>query len=130
MECKVNSGNMKEAIFFLKRKNIFYGNASTSFTFLSLGSMSDAIFVALSSTKISPAKFYYVIVYRRCHWICSLKKGVLKNFTKFTGKHLQGDACNFIKKETLAQVFFCEFFAKFLRTTTLWSTSVRLLFTH
>ena len=58
MECKVNSGNMKEAIFFLKRKNIFYGNASTSFTFLSLGSMSDAIFVALSSTKISPAKFY------------------------------------------------------------------------
>ena len=46
------------------------------------------------------------------------KKGFSKNFAKFTGKHLcQGlffnkVACqtrNFIKKETLAQVFFCEF---------------------
>ena len=37
---------------------------------------------------------------------------VLRNFTKFTGKHLNkvaGMACNFIKKETLAQVFSCEF---------------------
>ena len=41
------------------------------------------------------------------------KKGVLKYFTKFTGKHLcqsfffkrEPQACNFIKKETLAQVF-------------------------
>ena len=33
------------------------------------------------------------------------KKGVLTNFVKFTGKYL----CNFIKKETLAQVFSCEF---------------------
>ena len=32
------------------------------------------------------------------------KKGVLGNFPKFTGKHH-----NFIKKETLAQVFSCEF---------------------
>ena len=30
-------------------------------------------------------------------------KGILKNLTKFTGK--QPVACNFIKKETLAQVF-------------------------
>ena len=46
------------------------------------------------------------------------KKGVLRNFTKFTGKHLCQSlffnkvadlACNFIKKETLAQVFPCEF---------------------
>ena len=46
------------------------------------------------------------------------KKGVLRNFTKFTGKHLcqslffnkvAGQACNFIKKETLAQAFSCEF---------------------
>ena len=47
-------------------------------------------------------------------------KSVLKNFTKFTGKHLRqslflkkvaGLGCNVIKKETLAQVFsreFCE----------------------
>ena len=46
------------------------------------------------------------------------KKGVLRNFAKFTGKHLYqirffnkvaGLACNFVKKESLAQVFFCEF---------------------
>ena len=45
------------------------------------------------------------------------KKGVLRNFAKFTGKHLcQGLFLNkvagvhsFIKKETLAQVFSCEF---------------------
>ena len=35
------------------------------------------------------------------------KKGVLRNFAKFTGKHLP-QACEFIKKESLAQVFFCE----------------------
>ena len=50
------------------------------------------------------------------------KKGVLRNFPKFTGKHpcqslfFNKVACNFIKKETLAQVFSCEFFSKFLRT--------------
>ena len=45
------------------------------------------------------------------------KKGVLRNFSKFTGKHLCQSlfliklpkACIFIKKETLAQVFSCEF---------------------
>ena len=34
---------------------------------------------------------------------CSVKKGVLRNFAKFPG------ACNFIKKEALAQVFSSEF---------------------
>ena len=49
------------------------------------------------------------------------EKGVLRNFAKFTGKHqcqslffnkvvgLRPEACNFIKKEALAQVFSCEF---------------------
>ena len=46
------------------------------------------------------------------------KKGVLRNFAKFTGEPLceslffnkvAGGSCNFIKKETLAQVFSCEF---------------------
>ena len=37
------------------------------------------------------------------------EKGVLRNFAKFTGKHLcQSHRRNFIKKETLAQVFSCE----------------------
>ena len=53
------------------------------------------------------------------------KKGALKNFTKFTKKHLyrslflykvarlRPEACNFIKKETPTQIFFhelCEVF--------------------
>ena len=50
----------------------------------------------------------------------SVRKGVLRNFPKFTGKHL----C-FISKETLTQVFSCEFykissntlFTEHLRTT-------------
>ena len=66
---------------------------------------------------------------------CSVKKGLLRNFIKFTGKHLcqilflkkiGPQACNFIKKETLAQVFSCEFckvsknivFIEHLRATT------------
>ena len=36
-----------------------------------------------------------------------MKKGALGNFTKSTGKHLYQSL--FFKKETLAQVFFCEF---------------------
>ena len=43
--------------------------------------------------------------------IIASKSGVLRNFAKFTGKHLRPEACNFIKKKTLAQVFsskFCE----------------------
>ena len=48
-------------------------------------------------------------------WRWSAKKGVLKNFAKFTGKHLS-HACNFIKKETLVQVFFCEFCEIFKNT--------------
>ena len=44
-----------------------------------------------------------------------MEKDVLRNFIKFSGKHLcqslffRPEACNFIKKEPLALVFFCEF---------------------
>ena len=52
------------------------------------------------------------------------KKGVLENFIKFTGKHLcqslcnftKKEACNFIKIETLAQVFSCKFCEIFKNT--------------
>ena len=53
------------------------------------------------------------------------KKGILKNFTKFTGKHLRqslifykvsGLSLQLIKKETLVQVFFCEFCEIFKNT--------------
>ena len=53
------------------------------------------------------------------------KKGVFKSFVKFTGKHLYksllfnkvaGLACNFSKKDTLAQVLSCEFCEIFKNT--------------
>ena len=49
---------------------------------------------------------------RSSHQRCSIKKGVLRNFTKFTGKHLcQGHFFkrDSFKKEALTQVFSCEF---------------------
>ena len=50
-----------------------------------------------------------------------MKKGVLKNFAKFTGKYLCQSiffkACNFIKKEILAQMFPCEFCENFKNTS-------------
>ena len=85
--------------------------------------------------KISQAvpnflKHYYL---KSSNLKSSVKKGVLKNFAKFTGKHLcqilfnkvAGQASNFIKKETLVQVLsseFCEIskntiFTEHLRTT-------------
>ena len=59
--------------------------------------------------------------YISSHRRCSKTKRVLKNFAKFTGKHLcqslqRFQACNFIKKETLAQVFSCEFYEIFKNT--------------
>ena len=63
-------------------------------------------------------KKYFVTISRSSHPEVLCKKGVLRNFAKFRGKHLRqslflknvaGQACNFIKKETLAQVFSCEF---------------------
>ena len=67
-----------------------------------------------------------------------MKKGALISFTKFTGKHLcqslyfnkvaglWAEACNFIKKETLAQVFpcgFCDISKNTLFTEHLWTTT-------
>ena len=46
-------------------------------------------------------------IIRSNHQRCSMKKTVLRNFTKFTGKHLC--QCLFFNKVTLVQVFCCEF---------------------
>ena len=53
---------------------------------------------------------YFLKMYRSNRPEVFCKKGVVRNFTKFTGKHLcQSLFFNFIKKETLAQVFSCQF---------------------
>ena len=64
------------------------------------------------------------------------EKRCFRNFTKFTGKDLYQShflnkvaglqACNFIKKETLAQVLsceFCEIFKNTFYTEHLWTTA-------
>ena len=60
--------------------------------------------------------FVYMICYGVFRSSCPkvfCKKGVLRNFVKFNGKHLcqslRPKACNFIKNESLVQVFSCEF---------------------
>ena len=67
----------------------------------------------------------WLLGFRNSHRRC------LKNFAKFTAKHLRQkllsrpQACNFIKKETVAQAFSCEFskifkntfFKEYLRVT-------------
>ena len=53
---------------------------------------------------------------RSNHRRCSLKKGVLKNFAKFTGKHLCQSLFFNKVAETLAQVFSCEFCEIFKNT--------------
>ena len=72
---------------------------------------------------------------RNIHQMCSVKKGVLRNFKKLTGNHLcqslflrpnnfnfiKKEARKFIKKETLAQVFRCELF-KISRNTFFYRT--------
>ena len=46
-------------------------------------------------------------MHSRSHPEVFCEKGVLRNFAKFTGKHLCQSL--FFKKETLAQVFSCKF---------------------
>ena len=56
------------------------------------------------------------------------KKGVLRNFAKFTGKHLYQSL--FFKKESLAQVDSCEFYGISKNTffkEHLWTTVSKLL---
>ena len=44
---------------------------------------------------VSQSSFLYTPVYRSSHRRCSMKKDVLENFAKFTGKHLcQGHLFN------------------------------------
>ena len=64
-------------------------------------------------------------------FFCFATKGVLRHFTKFTGKHLCQSLFfkkDFIKKEALAQVFsceFCEISKNTIFTEHLWTTASR-----
>ena len=71
--------------------------------------------------------------YRSSHQRCSMTESVFRNFRKFMRKDLSQNlffnkvaGLNFIKKETLAQVFsceFCEVFKSTFFTKNLWTTA-------
>ena len=86
----------------------------------------------VSYSKEAPAQV------RSCHQSCSIIKGVLRNFTKFTGKHLcqslffnkdTGLRSATLFKKSLWRRCFPVNFAKFFRTPFLQNTSERLLLT-
>ena len=57
---------------------------------------------------IQRQRFSYIHVVRSSRWRCSVKKGILKNFTNFTGKHLRWSLFSGLQlyyKETPAQGF-------------------------
>ena len=70
---------------------------------------------------------FWIMHVRSSRWRCSVRKGVPRNFAKFTGKQLC-QSLFFIKKETLAQLFSCEFF-EISKNTFLQNTSEQLLLT-
>ena len=64
-------------------------------------------------------------------FLCLIAEVTIKNIAKFTGKHLCQSLffnSNFIKKETLTQVFSCES-CNIFKNTFLQNTSGRLLLT-
>ena len=74
--------------------------------------------------------YYYYRIWKQTfclqkHQRCSIKKEVLKNFTKFTKKHLCRSLFlkTFIRSETAREMFSCEF-CQFLTTPVLQNTCV------
>ena len=80
-------------------------------------------------------------LFRSSHRRCSIKKGIVRNFAKFTRKYLcqslffnksaglRPKACNFIEKETRHRCFPANF-SKFLTTPFLQNNSGRLLLVY
>ena len=70
-------------------------------------------------------------MFRSSHQSCSMQKGALRNFTKFTGKHLCqslfGVRPATLLKKRLKHRCFPVNFMKFLRTPVLQNTSRRLI---
>ena len=72
------------------------------------------------------ATFELAVSFRSSHQRCSIKIGALKNFTKFTGKHLR-TGVQIDSAKRLWHRCFPVNFTKFLRTPFLHNTSGRLL---
>ena len=97
-------------------------NLSRLFKFSRFKLYFNSIVIIMIIETIKEALFDHVIKFRSSHQRCSIKIGVLKNFTKFTGSLCQSLFFNkvaglmpaaLLKKETLVEVFsseICEIF--------------------
>ena len=47
-----------------------------------------SVWLKAKDTISWPETFLKAVSFKSSHWMCSVKKGALKNFPKFTGKHL------------------------------------------
>ena len=104
-------------------------------TLLDLGKKLQQQFLKLVQYMVllTSSQTIFLIIVRSSRPDVFCKKGVLRNFTKFTGKHLcqslyfnkvaglRPEACNFIKIEALARVFSCEF-GEFSKNTSSYRT--------
>ena len=70
--------------------------------------------------------YQVICTFRSNHWRCSVRKGNLRNFTKFTGKRLCHRPASLLKKRLWHKCFPVNF-AKFLKTRFLQNISGRLL---
>ena len=77
------------------------------FCFLKKNSVQEINMIILTSRNFEWFDECLSVIFRSSLRRCSIRKGVLRNFAKFTGKHLRQS--HSFKKETLAQVFSCEF---------------------
>ena len=124
--CKSNHFNL----WWYDKANIIWGN------YRSLGSFLFVVNKVWHSLMVSFVWFHYSRCfswsYRSSHQRCSIKKSVLRNLTKFTGKHLcqriffnkiAGLRPLTLLKKRLWHRCFPVNFAKFLRTPFLQSTS-------
>ena len=92
-----------------KPENIDF-SVVTSSNYLSavLQSCNIKTLLSLINESLSIQKFNNEIFRKgSSHRMCSVGKGVFRNFAKFTRKHIK--TCNFIKNKTMAQVFSSEF---------------------
>ena len=104
---------------------------------LCVSSVQSAVTLAQAKVQLAQAASPKEIRNRRSHQRFSMKKGDLRNFTKFTGKHqcqslffnkVTGLRPATLKKETLVHVFSCEFFEvlknTFFTECLLWMTAI------
>ena len=109
---------------YTREKNKYLNSISVFPFFISLfcwNEISKKSSIKEDTRKMKNCKANHILE-RSSHRRCSVREDVLRNFAKFTGKHLcQGlflsgpDGCNFIKKR-LWHRSFSENFPKFLRT--------------